>query len=264
MSFERVLGPASDAVDEGETIAQYRWRALERPRRPHRNAILGSISDENLSRFLPALEQATVPKHAVLFRSVTPTAYIYFPLSGVVALTNQLGGGEQAQMATVGREGLAGLHVFLETERASFDAVVQIAGSIWRVPVQPFHELVAASPMVRRLMLRYTEAFLTDASHSATCNALHRVSQRCARWLLAARDRVGNDRVGLSAQSLASTLGAHRDGVTVALRALQDEEIICGHRDYVDIIDLDALTRNSCSCYADTKARFALVSGASQ
>jgi CRP-like cAMP-binding protein len=249
-------------VTGGTAAAAQSWLGIGAGRPASCNAILASIAAGSFTDFAPFLEEASLPEHSVLFRSLAPTAHVYFPATAVVSLTSRLADGREAEMATAGREGLAGLHVFLETELASLDAVVQIGGSIWRAPIKPFQEYVAASPTFRRLLLRYAQAFFTDAAHTATCNALHRVSQRCARWLLATRDRVGTDRVHLSSQSLALTLGVHREGVTVALRALQDEGIIRGHRAYLDVVDVEGLTQYACSCYGVTRARFARLSGA--
>jgi hypothetical protein len=166
-------------------------------------------------------------------------------------------------MASVGREGMAGLHVVLESEVPSLNAVVHIAGALWRTPVEPFRRFVASSSTFRRTLLRYADAFFTDAVHTATCNSLRRVNQRCGRWLLSTRDRVRHDRLHVSARSVAEMLRAHRDRITFAMRTLHDEKISQGHRGYLDILDPERLMQSGCSCYGVTKARFAHLSGAS-
>jgi len=128
---------------------------------------------EGVADLIPLLEEANLPQHAVLFPSFEPTAYLYFPVDAIIALTSKRADGQRVQVAPVGREGMAGVHVVLESEATSLQAVVQTAGLVWRAPTKLFQGFVSASPEFRRLLLRYTDAFFTDIAHTATCNSMH-------------------------------------------------------------------------------------------
>jgi CRP-like cAMP-binding protein len=222
-----------------------------------RNALLGAMPADDFARFRSSVEWVDVAQNEPLFRARRRTSHVYFPNTAVVSLTGRLGNGETTNGGSAGCEGLAGLHVFLESDAPSVDAIVQIAGVIGRVRAIDFRRIVRTSPAVRSLLHRYADRFLNDVIQTASCNALHRLDQRCARWLLSARDRVGSETFRISQQSLASMLNARTDGIVAVFRSLQDAGLIRWQRGHFEITDARRLLRFSCPCYRVARARFA-------
>jgi CRP-like cAMP-binding protein len=233
-----------------------RWDNRRAERARSSNALLRTLRDQDFQTLVPTLARARVRQHASLFRAAAAPDYVYFPETAVVSINGTLRDGHAVPIGTSGREGLAGLHIFLGNESPSVDAVVEIGGAVWRVGIDDFRRLVAESASFQRMLLMYTEAVWLEGAQTAACNAMHRVNERCARWLLTARDRVGGGTLRVSSHSMASMLGTHPDGVTTALRALQDAAIVRLRGARLEILDLAALEAASCPCYRLTRERF--------
>jgi CRP-like cAMP-binding protein len=164
--------------------------------------------------------------------------------------------GGTVEVGTAGREGMAGLPVFLGVRRSSIRATVQIPGVAARMDAELFAQLATADGPLHRAMLRYTDAFLTQVAQTAACNGAHLVEQRCARWLLMTHDRVEGDEFPLTHEFLAFMLGVRRAGVTLAMRALQDAGLVSYTRGRVTITDRAGIERASCECYRTVRLHF--------
>ncbi|HEX2717910.1 MAG TPA: Crp/Fnr family transcriptional regulator, partial [Gemmatimonadaceae bacterium] len=185
-----------------------------------------------------------------------PITHVYFPETCVVSLISTLHHGGAVEVGTVGCEGMAGLPVFLADNESPMRAIVQIPGAALRVDAEYFARATAVGRL-HVLLLRYTQAFLTQVAQTAACNAAHLVEERCARWLLATRDRVDGDTFPLTHEFLAFMLGVRRAGVTVAMQALQDAGLVRYGRGWVTIVNRGGLEAASCECYATVRAHYA-------
>ncbi|HEX8851043.1 MAG TPA: Crp/Fnr family transcriptional regulator [Gemmatimonadaceae bacterium] len=223
---------------------------------PLRNRLLAALPPEELARVRREAKPVRLGMREILFERDTPIQHVYFPETAVVSLVNTLEHGGTVEIGTAGREGIAGLSVFLMAESTTATAVAQIPGMAWRIPVDAFLRLAAPTNALHRLLLRYTQAFLTQVAQTAACNAAHLVEQRCARWLLMTHDRVDGDVMPLTHEFLAFMLGVRRSGVTIAMRSLQDAKLIDYTRGRVMIVDRAGLEGASCECYRVVRAQF--------
>jgi len=220
-----------------------------------RNRLLAALPPDELERVAPSLERLELEERRVLFEREQPIAHVYFPETAVFSLVSALDDGV-VEVGTVGSEGMAGLPVFLGPDVSSLRAFVQIPGSAWRMDAERFARLAQAPGALNRMMLRYTQAFLTQVAQTGACNGAHLLEKRCARWLLMTHDRVEGDAFPLTHEFLAFMLGVRRAGVTVAMRALQDAGTIDYSRGHVEVLDRGALERASCECYHVVRAHF--------
>ena len=217
--------------------------------------MLSRLPPEELARLRPHLEIVQFEQRQLLFDAGQPIRSVYFPETTVVSLVNMLESGSTVEVGTAGREGMAGLPVFLGADVSSVRAFAQVPGLASRLDARTFLE-VAAKGTLQRLMLRYTDAFLTQVAQTAACNASHVVEERCARWLLMTHDRLDGDELPLTHEFLAFMLGVRRAGVTLALRALRDRGLIRYTRGRVTVVDRAGLERASCECYRSVRAHY--------
>ena len=244
------LSGAVAAVTAPRTGASYESAA------PIRNRLIGALSPAELARLRPHLEPVQLEQRTTLYDvDEVPIRYVYFPETCVVSLLNTLHRGGAVEVGTVGCEGMAGLPVFLSDNESPLRAIVQIPGMAARIEVEHFLRATAGGQL-HVLLLRYTQAFLTQVAQTAACNAAHLVEERCARWLLTTHDRVEGDSFPLTHEFLAFMLGVRRAGVTVAMQALQDRHLVRYGRGWVSIVDRAGLEAASCECYATVHAHY--------
>lgn len=215
-----------------------------------RNAVLDGLTDDQLAVLLPDLEQVVLPLGQVLQQPGRPVEAVYFPLTGVVSIVAELEHDEIVEAATVGREGMAGLSVFLGAAAPTERALVQVAGEALRMPTDRFQAAAAEvdGPLTLRLR-RYTQAMFTQLARNAACNRVHPVSQRAARWLLTTSDRMGSPTFELTQEFLGQMLSVRRQSVSDAARALADDGCIAYTRGTVTIVDRVGLHAHACDCY---------------
>ena len=207
---------------------------------------------------LPASEQAwvasffldrTFEKGSVLQEAGQPVDQVYFPKSGLVTLLGVLPGGAQIDTATVGSEGAIGAAVGIGMQKAFGRAVVQIPGRFAQISAVRLAEWAGRSKAVRDMILRYNEELIAQIQHSVVCTAVYDSQGRLCRWLLQARDRVGNDTVSLTQECLSSMLGLQRTTITLICHKLQTEGILSVRRGRIEILDIAALRAKACICY---------------
>ena len=223
---------------------------------PPRNRLLAALPAGELGRLRPYLERVELTQRESLYEPEEPIRYVFFPDTAVVSIVSTLGDGATVEVGTAGREGMVGLPVFLADESTTLRAFTQISGEAERIRATDFAQLANASVPFRRILLRYTQAFLTQVAQTAACNAAHLVEQRCARWLLMTHDRVEGEEFLLTHEFLAFMLGVRRAGVTVAMRSLQDAGVVAYTRGRVRILDREKLEAASCECYRVVRMHF--------
>lgn len=213
------------------------------------NRLLAAMSKTDFSRIEPHLEEVALQQHHVLFEQGRPITRAYFPHGGMISLVSVFEDGPIIETATIGREGMLGLPLFVENKSAPIRAVVQISGSAATMPVRPLQRAIADSPALRALMNQYVHAFLTQTLQTVACNALHSAEERMAKWLLMSSDRTNGERVPLTHEFLAEMLGVGRPTVSLIARTLQKAGLIDYRRGKLAITDRVRLEGVSCPCY---------------
>jgi CRP-like cAMP-binding protein len=227
------------------------------------NRLLRALPDDVAQEFEANLEVLDMePRHSV-FVPGQPAKYIYFPLSGVISIHTKMRDSIAVEIATVGNEGMVGLEIFLGGEHTPAAAFCQVKGRSARIEAGVFRQLVRDSSAFTALLLRYTQAVLTQVSQSAACNRIHSTDERCARWLLMTHDRVPGDQFVLTQAFLAEMLGTRRPSVTIAAGILQRAGLIRYSRGRVEVVDRARLEGASCECYAVIASEYDRLIGAS-
>jgi CRP-like cAMP-binding protein len=221
-----------------------------------RNRLLRALPADDYAWIQPHLKSITLNVNDVLAEPEERFRHVYFIESGVASIVNQVSGGT-VEVGTVGNEGMAGLSVFLDGGAAPSMTLIQVPGEAKRVAADVFAQGVDDHPALRRLLHRYTQAFITQVAQTAACNRNHKLEERCARWLLMTHDRVdGSDTFPLTHQFLAYMLGVRRSGVTIAAGTLQKQGLIRYSRGRITITDRKGLEGASCECYGVVRAHF--------
>ena len=179
-----------------------------------------------------------------------PTKFVYFPTTGLFSLLSTPEDGRTVEVGALGCEGFVGLPVVFEDEAPAFDTIGQVAGKAWRMRAEDLAAELKGEGPLRRLLLRFAQAQLTQSGQTAACNRLHEIDQRTARWLLHCADWVARDRFGLTQEFLAYMLGVRRPSVTTAAALMQRAGFITYHRGTIEILDRPGLEGAACECYA--------------
>jgi CRP-like cAMP-binding protein len=226
------------------------------------NRLLALLPAGDYARLHPHLEPVELKYRQSLYRAHKPIGFVYFIETGVGSLVNTMANGDAAEVGTIGNEGIVGLPLVLEDERAPTCVYVQVPGTGLKMKASLFKKELARSASLRTVMHHYTHAFFNQVAQSAACNQFHSLEQRCSRWLLMTHDRMGSDSFLLTQEFLAMMLGVQRTGVTAAASALQRAGLISYKRGNVMILDRRGLERRSCECYGISKAEFDRLLGA--
>ena len=219
------------------------------PRRLEQNQLLLALPRADYKELQKDLQDVTLPQGRVLFESRKRITHVYFPQQCVISLVAPIDGEKGVEVAIVGNEGMAGLSVFLGVDTASIQAVVQIPDAARRLTVAAFQRALARGTAMRRLMLRYSDAMLSQLAQCSACNQRHRVVQRCARWFLMTHDRVGDDQFLLTQEFLGQMLDVERPTVSRAARQLQAAGAIRYSRGRVTVTNRASLEGAACGCY---------------
>jgi CRP-like cAMP-binding protein len=217
---------------------------------PKRNHLLAALPDTDWLRWLPLLERVELPHGRILHASDVALEHVYFPTTATVALLHLLEDGGSAAVALVGNEGVVGVAAFLGGRSAPTHAVVQGSGEAFRMPAQVLSDEFNRSAAVLRLLLRYTQALITQMAQTAVCNRHHSLDQQLCRWLLLSLDRVQGNELEMTQESIANALGVRREGVTEAAHRLQEVGLIRYSRGHIAVLDRRGLQERACECYA--------------
>jgi CRP-like cAMP-binding protein len=226
---------------------------LENPR-PQQNHLLAALSPEVQNRLFPHLEPARLSLGTVLYESGDAMRQVYFPTDCIVSLLYVMESGSSAEISVVGNEGLVGIALFMGGESTPSRAIVQSAGSAFRLSAQRLKDEFNRHGDLLALMLRYTQALMTQMAQTAVCNRHHSVDQQLCRWLLLSLDRLPSNRLTMTQELIANMLGVRREGVTEAAGKLQKLGVIRYARGQITVIDRPKLETLSCECYAVVKA----------
>lgn len=221
------------------------------------NRIVAALPREEYKRLLPHLEPVSLRFKKYLYQSHALIEHVYFPNSGVVSMLNVMEDGGTVEVATVGNEGMVGIPVLLGADCALAETLVQVPGDAVRMKVDVFKSQVIPGSPTHNLLLRYTQALMSQMSQSVACNRLHSVEERCCRWLLQTRDRSSSDKFPMTQEFLAQMLGVRRASVSEVAAILQKAGLIRYHRGQMVIIDQKGLESGSCECYHVIKQEYA-------
>ena len=225
-------------------------------REPRTNRLLSLLSDVDYERLRPHLSQVALEYRDSLYEASRPIEHVYFPVDGVASLVITTAEGGSAEVGTIGSEGLVGLPVCLGDRDAPSAVYVQVPGKALRIDAGIFRGELGRSPTLLTITLRYAHAFFNQVAQSAACAHLHRVEQRCCRWLLMTRDRMPSDDFLLTHEFLGMMLGVRRTTVTEVMGSLQKAELIRYRRGHVTILDPGALRQRACECYDISRLEF--------
>jgi CRP-like cAMP-binding protein len=220
------------------------------------NRLLAALPHDELQRWLPHLEPVDLPLGHVLYESGATLAHVYFPTTAIVSLLYVLENGASAEIAVVGREGIVGISLFMGGGSTPSRAVVQSAGQGFRLNGQALKAEFARAGPVLHLLLRYTQALITQMSQTAVCNRHHSLDQQLCRWLLLSLDRLVGDELAMTQELISNMLGVRREGVTEAALHLQAAGLIRYARGRISVLDRARLEQRACECYAVVKKEY--------
>jgi CRP-like cAMP-binding protein len=213
------------------------------------NRMLSALSPEERARLLPSMQRIPLTLGQVIYESGTRLNFAYLPTTSIVSSVYTTQEGATAQMALIGNEGIAGIELFLDRDKAHYRTVVQIAGEAIRVSSKALQTEFARGGAFQHIILQYNNTLLTQLSQTTICNQLHSVEQRLCRWLLECDDRVSGNEIHMTQENIANMLGVRREGVTVAAGRLQEAGLIQYSRGRIHILDRDGLEAVACECY---------------
>jgi CRP-like cAMP-binding protein len=220
------------------------------------NRLLSLLPDDDYERLRPHLSHVVFDYKKSLYEASRPIDHVYFPIDGVASLVLTTAEGASAEVGTIGNEGLVGLPICLGDRDAPSSVYVQVPGTALGMEARIFRRELELNPALNLIMLRYTHAFFNQVAQSAACAHLHRVEQRCCRWLLMTRDRMPSGDFLLTHEFLGMMLGVRRTTVTDVMGSLQKAGLIRYRRGHVTILNQEALHRRTCECYDVSKLEF--------
>nr|WP_134603051.1 Crp/Fnr family transcriptional regulator [Pseudomonas aeruginosa] len=222
---------------------------------PLQNHLLAALTQEIQERLIPHLERVTLPLGKVLYESGDALRHVYFPTDAIVSLLYVMEDGASAEISVVGNEGLIGVAVFMGGESTPSRAIVQSAGHAYRLPGQKLKDEFNRHGEMLQLMLRYTQALITQMAQTAVCNRHHSIDQQLCRWLLLSLDRLPSNQLSMTQELIANMLGVRREGVTEAAGKLQKLGVIKYSRGHITVLDRPQLEALCCECYAVVKRK---------
>lgn len=221
------------------------------------NRLLGALSEPEHRELLHHLTKVSVSLGEVLHQANAEIRYVYFPDTCVISILSTMENGSTVEVGVVGNEGMLGLRVLLGVKTTPHSAVVQVAGDALRMSAHWLDEdIKGLGSSLRPLLLRYTQALLSQASQSVACISQHSIRQRLARWLLAMRDRTGSNSLQITHEIIALMLGIRRASASENLQQLQEARLIATRRGGIRIVDSQGLEKTACECYRIVKEEY--------
>ena len=223
---------------------------------PKENRLLAAMPGADYHALAPSLEHVAMPLGEAVYESGGPQGYVYFPTDSIVSLLYVLADGATAEIAVTGNEGLVGIALFMGGETTPSRAVVQSAGEGYRLKAAVLKQAFERGGELQHLLLRFTQALITQMTQTAVCNRHHTVHQQLCRWLLLSLDRLHGNRLVMTQELIANMLGVRREGVTEAAGKLQAEGLIEYSRGKITVVDRERLEARVCECYAVVKREY--------
>ncbi|OGA23067.1 MAG: Crp/Fnr family transcriptional regulator [Betaproteobacteria bacterium RIFCSPLOWO2_02_FULL_67_19] len=224
--------------------------ATSTPHRPNQNHLLGALQAVELERLSPHLELVPMPLGDILYEPGSQMQHAYFPTTSIVSLHYVMESGASAETAGVGNEGVVGISLFMGGDTTPSSAVVQTAGHAYRLPGRRLKQEFLRGGAMQHLLLRYTQALITQMIQTAACNRHHSVEQQLCRWLLLTLDRIPSGELVMTQELIASMLGVRREGITEAAGKLQHAGMIRYRRGHISVLERAGLETRVCECYA--------------
>jgi CRP-like cAMP-binding protein len=223
---------------------------------PRQNWLLSALADAEWQRIAQHLQPVTLPLGQMLFDSGGKPSHVYFPTSAIVSLLYVMENGASAEIAVVGNEGLVGISLFMGGQSTSSQAVVQAAGEGFRLPARVLMEEFDRGGAVLHLLLRYTQALITQMAQTSVCNRHHALDQQMCRWLLLTLDRLRSSELVMTQELLSNILGVRRASISDVAGQLQKDGLIRYERGHISVLDRSAIEHRSCECYAVVKKEY--------
>ena len=216
---------------------------------PRQNRFLAALSADVQGRLFPYLELAQLPLRSLMYESGRPMRHVYFPTDSIISIQYLLESGASTAISLVGNEGLLGMNLLMGSDSTPARSLVQSAGHAYRLPRPQVNEEFGRHGELLTLMLRHTQAQITQIAQTAVCNRHHSIDQQLCRWLLLSLDRLSHNRVTMTQEFIANMLGVRRAGVTAAAQRLEHLGAISYGRGLIDVLDRPQLESLSCECY---------------
>jgi CRP-like cAMP-binding protein len=226
------------------------------PADPRQNKLLAALPTAEWARWQPYLEAVALPLGKVLYESGSKLAHVYFPTTSIVSLLYVMENGASAEIAIVGNDGVVGISLFMGGESTSSRAVVQSAGEGFRLKANVMMEEFNRAGPALHLLLRYTQALITQMAQTAVCNRHHTLDQQLCRWLLLSLDRLPTNELMMTQELIANMLGVRREGVTEAAGQLHKAGLIKYRRGHITVVERSGLELRTCECYAVVKKEY--------
>jgi CRP-like cAMP-binding protein len=223
---------------------------------PRHNQLLAALPEDPLQRWLPQLEHVQMPLGQVLYEPGSILSHVYFPTTAIISLLYVMQNGESAEIAVIGNEGVIGVSLFMGGDSTSSRALVQSADDGFRLTAQLMKEEFYRAGPVLHLLLRYTQALITQMVQTAACNRHHSLDQQLCRWLLLSLDRLQGTEMVMTQQLIANMLGVPREGATEGALKLHKAGLIDYMRGRIQVLDRVALEKRTCECYAVVKKEY--------
>jgi CRP-like cAMP-binding protein len=253
MPAGKTIGPIAGKAPSSRPRKSARRAALHNP---HQNHLLDALPASDYERLAPHLELIPMRLGDVLYEPGVRLRHVYFPTTSIVSLLYFLENGASAEIAIVGNEGMLGISLFMGGDTTPSHAVVQSAGHGYRLKAELLKTEFGRFGPSMHLLLRYTQALLTQMAQTAVCNRHHSVDQQLCRWLLLSLDRLSSNELSMTQELIANMLGVRREGVTEAAGKLQDAGLIRYRRGTITVLDRPKLEARSCECYQVVKTEF--------
>jgi CRP-like cAMP-binding protein len=226
------------------------------PSDPRTNQLLAALPETEWLRWQPHLEPFAMPLGHVLYEPGATLSHVYFPTNSIISLLYVMENGASAEIAVVGNEGIVGISLFMGGESTPSRAVVQSAGGGFRLRAQMMKDEFNRTGPVLHLLLRYTQALITQMAQTAVCNRHHSLDQQLCRWLLLSLDRLEDNELVMTQELIANMLGVRREGVTEGALRLQQDGLIRYARGHITVLDRGGLERRTCECYSVVKREY--------
>ncbi|MBU6487479.1 MAG: Crp/Fnr family transcriptional regulator [Burkholderiales bacterium] len=222
----------------------------------HGNHLLGALPPHEWQALTPHLELVHLRTEQLLCDCGHKIHHVYFPTTAIISVLSMMEDGGSVELAAVGREGMTGVQVLTGGETMPSRVQVQCSGFAYRMSAQQLKQEIARSDLLRRLMLLYMQALLTQVAQTAACNRHHSLSKQLCRWLLIEIDRAATDDLAVTQQLIADMLGVRREGITEAAGKLHDQGLIHHSRGHIKVLDRKGLESRACECYGLVKREF--------
>ena len=229
---------------------------MPKPSDPRQNQLLAQLPPDEWQRWQPQLEAVKLPLGQVLYESGATMSHVYFPTTSIVSLLYVMEDGGSAEIAVVGKEGIVGVSLFMGGQSTPSRAVVQSAGDGYRMAARSMMDEFNRAGPVLHLLLRYTQALITQMAQTAVCNRHHSLDQQLCRWLLLSMDRLEGNELVMTQELIANMLGVRREGVTEGALKLQRAGLIQYARGHITVLNRLGLEARTCECYGVVKKEY--------